>query len=146
MNANGQSDARADRVSDAGLWQLVRYLRRRSWGARCLGKLAVERHACQVLRDQLPVVFDRTGADNAVALDELQVQAALVICTSQPDAVAIPAQRAERALVYQMDEKVRKLDLPVRASPHVLLGRGQLSVKAPPVLGANRVRFIRRDG
>src|ERR1700748_249890 len=132
MNANGQSDARADRVSDAGLLQLVRYLLRRSWDARCLGKLAVERHACQVLRDQLPVFLARTGADDALALDELQVQAALVICTSQPDAVGIPAQRAERSLVDQIDEEVRKLDLPVRAPPRVVLGRGQLSVKAPP--------------
>jgi hypothetical protein len=71
MNTDGQSDARADRVSDAGLLQLVRYLLRRSWDARCLGKLAVERHACQILRDQLPVVFDRTGADDALTLEEL---------------------------------------------------------------------------
>src|SRR5690349_18582540 len=109
MNANGQSDARTDRVRDSGLLQLVRCLLRSSWHARCLGKLAVERQTGQVLRDQLPVVFDRTGADDALVLDELQVQAAPVSCTSQPDAVGMPAQRAERALVDQIDEEVREL-------------------------------------
>jgi hypothetical protein len=64
-------------------------------------------------------------------LDELQVQAAPVGCRSQPDAVGIPAQRAERALVDQIDEELRELALPVLASPHSLLGRGQLGVKAP---------------
>jgi hypothetical protein len=46
-----------------------------------------------------------------------------VSCASQPDPVGLPAQRAERAVVDQIDEELRELDPPVRASPQGLLGR-----------------------
>jgi hypothetical protein len=131
MNTHGESDARADRVSNAGLLQLVRYRLNRSWCSGCLGKLAVQRHACQVLRDQLPVVFDRAGADDAPAMDQLQIQSAPVIWINQQDAVGIPAQRAERAPVDQIDEEQPELDLPVRALRDRLLGWAQAGVKAP---------------
>lgn len=121
---------RLTRVSDAGVRHAPgnpgppRRLSRRAAGRRAAG-----RRARQVLRDELPVIPDPAGADDAVVLDQLQV--ARVVRVAQAHLVSVRAQRAELAVVDHLDEEPRELGLPVGASPHGLLGRGQLGVEAP---------------
>jgi hypothetical protein len=123
MDAHGQGRAQADRVSDAAVLQPVWHRPLGSRRAVCPGQRSAERRARQLLRDQLPVVGDLTGADDAIASDQLHLQA---------HAVGIAAQGAERTFIDQIDEKLPERELPAWAAPGDLLGRGQLGIQAPP--------------
>jgi len=128
MDRNGERDGRADRVRDAGLLEPSgRLARARDRGQRILPLC----RAGQLLGDEFPVVSGPAPGGDAPVFDQLDIEAVPAAWPGQAHLVGVPAQRAERALVDQVDKQPPERDPPVRPAPRRLLGHGQLRVQAP---------------
>jgi hypothetical protein len=127
IELDGERDRRADRVRDAGFPEPSGRLGRpRDRGQR----IVPSRRAGQLLGDELPVVFGLAPGHDAAVLDQLEIEAVPAAGPGQAHLVGLPAQRAERAPVDQLDEEPVERDPAVRPAARRLLGHGQLGVQA----------------